>query len=190
MIDSDVARRAGELGEGDLAPDFELPDQHGNNVRLSSLRGQTVVLYFYPAAMTPGCTMQACAIRDRHDDFETAGAVVLGISPDKPERLRRFANAFRLPFTLLSDPEHTVASAYGTWTRRTSPVPLPQLTERSTFVIGADGRIGRVLRKVSARRHDRLVLNSLAAQAETTTPASADAGGALLAGLDRAPRGS
>jgi peroxiredoxin Q/BCP len=190
MIDADDTRRVAELREGDLAPDFELSDQDGNKVRLSSLRGQTVVLYFYPAAMTPGCTMQACAIRDRHDEFETADAVVIGISPDKPGRLRSFAKAFRLPFTLLSDPDHSVAGAYGTWTSRNSPVPLPQLTERSTFVIGADGRIERILRKVSARKHDGLVLKSLAAEAETTTPASPDAGEALLAGLESAPRGS
>jgi peroxiredoxin Q/BCP len=146
---------------GDPAPDFELPDQGGDLVRLSSLRGRSVVLYFYPAAMTPGCTLQACGIRDRHDEFEAAGAVVLGISPDKPRRLRRFAGTFNLPFTLLSDPDHAVAREYGTWG---GGGLLPQLlTERTTFVIGPDGHVAEVLRKVSPTRHDDLVLQALGA---------------------------
>ena len=113
--------------------------------------------------MTPGCTAQACAIRDRHDEFESAGAVVLGISPDKPKRLRRFAGMFHLLFTLLSDPDHEVARSYGAWGERDSLIPLPQIaTERSTFVIGPDGRLERILRKVRARGHDELVLEELA----------------------------
>jgi peroxiredoxin Q/BCP len=147
---------------GDLAPDFELLDQGGDAVRLSSLRGRSVVLYFYPAAMTPGCTVQACAIRDRYADFEAAGAVVLGISPDKPKRLKRFAGTFSLPFTLLSDPDHAVAREYGTWGARDSLIPQ-LITERMTFVIGPDGRVAEVLRKVNPRRHDELVLEALAA---------------------------
>ena len=145
---------------GDLAPDFELPDQDGEAVRLSSLRGGSVVLYFYPAAMTPGCTVQACAMRDRYGDFEAAGAVVLGISPDKPKRLKRFARTFNLPFTLLSDPRHAVAKEYGTWGARDSLIPQ-LITERTTFVIGPDGRVAEVLRKVNPRRHDELVLEAL-----------------------------
>jgi peroxiredoxin Q/BCP len=147
---------------GDLAPDFELLDQGGDAVRLSSLRGRSVVLYFYPAAMTPGCTAQACAIRDRYADFEAAGAVVLGISPDKPKRLKRFAGTFSLPFTLLSDPDHAVAREYGTWGAHDSLIPQ-LITERTTFVIGPDGRVAEVLRKVNPRRHDELVLEALAA---------------------------
>jgi peroxiredoxin Q/BCP len=150
------------LSAGDLAPDFELLNQDGEPVRLSALRGRSVVLYFYPAAMTPGCTVQACAIRDRHADFEAAGAVVLGVSPDKPKRLRRFAGTFNLPFTLLSDPKHAVARDYGTWGARNSLIPQ-LITERTTFVIGPDGRVAEVLRKVDPRRHDELVLEALGA---------------------------
>ncbi|MFL5782641.1 MAG: thioredoxin-dependent thiol peroxidase [Thermoleophilaceae bacterium] len=164
---------------GDLAPDFELSDQDGNAVRLSSLRGRSVVLYFYPAAMTPGCTLQACGIRDRHRELEAAGAVVLGISPDKPKRLRRFAGTFNLPFTLLSDPDHAVAREYGTWGAKTSIIPQ-LLTERTTFVIGPDGRVAEVLRKVSPTKHDDLVLEALG-----RTSAEDAAGSAILAGLER-----
>ena len=148
--------------EGAQAPEFDLLDQDGNAVRLSSFRGRWVVLYFYPAAMTPGCTVQACAIRDRHEEFERAGAVVLGVSPDKPKRLKTFAGKFDLPFTLLSDPDHEVARRYGTWGQKSGPIP--QLaTERSTFVIDPDGNVAAELRKVSARKHDELVLDVLRA---------------------------
>ena len=164
---------------GDLAPDFELTDQDGKPVRLSSLRGRSVVLYFYPAAMTPGCTKQACGIRDRHEDFVAAGAAVLGISPDRPKRLRRFAGLFNLPFTLLSDPDHEVAREYGTWGAGRSLLPQ-LLTERTTFVIGPDGRVADVMRKVNPLRHDRLVLAALARIASEDA-----AGSAILAGLER-----
>ncbi|HKP88688.1 MAG TPA: thioredoxin-dependent thiol peroxidase [Thermoleophilaceae bacterium] len=164
---------------GEVAPDFELADQNGDAVRLSSLRGRSVVIYFYPAAMTPGCTLQACGIRDRHDELEAAGAVVLGVSPDKPKRLRRFAGTFNLPFTLLSDPDHAVAKEYGTWGAGRSLLPQI-LTERTTFVIGPDGRVVDVLRKVNPLRHDELVLAALA-----RADADGAAGSALLAGLER-----
>jgi len=164
---------------GDLAPDFELSDQDGAPVRLSALRGRSVVLYFYPAAMTPGYTAQACAIRDRHEDFEAAGAVVLGISPDKPKRLGRFSRTFKLPFTLLSDRDHAVAKEYGTWGARASIIPQ-LLTERTTFVIGPDGRVAAELRKVNPLKHDDLVLEVLARMA-----AEDAAGSAILAGLER-----
>ena len=148
------------LAEGDEAPDFELPDQDGRPVRLSSLRGRRVVLYFYPRADTPGCTAQACAIRDRAAEFDAAGATVLGVSPDPVPRLRRFADRHGLPFTLLSDEDHAVAEAYGTWVeKRGGRMGI----ERSTFVIDAGGRIERVLRRVSAKAHDELVLSGLAA---------------------------
>jgi thioredoxin-dependent peroxiredoxin len=146
------------IEEGQEAPDFELPDQDGNPVRLSGLRGQRVVLYFYPRADTPGCTKQACAIRDRKEEFDAAGAVVLGVSRDPVARLRKFADKYGLPFTLLSDEEHEVAEMYGTWVRRMGGMGV----ERSTFVIDADGRIERVLRRVKASTHDELVLSGLA----------------------------
>ena len=151
------------IEEGAEAPDFELPDQDGNPVRLSELRGQTVVLYFYPRADTPGCTAQACAIRDRHGEFDEAGAVVLGVSPDPVSALRKFADKYGLPFTLLSDEDHAVAEAYGTWVHKPARgyMKARMGIERSTFVIGPDGRVERVLRKVRAQGHDELVLSGL-----------------------------
>ena len=153
------------MNEGDLAPDFELPDQDGNPVRLSSLRGRTVVVYFYPKADTPGCTAQACAIRDRHSEFEGASATVLGVSPDPVSALRKFADKYGLPFTLLSDEDHSVAEAYGVWVHKPARgyMKARMGIERSTFVIGADGRVERVLRNVKAQGHDELVLSALAA---------------------------
>jgi thioredoxin-dependent peroxiredoxin len=153
------------LNEGELAPDFELPDQDGTPVRLSSLRGRTVVVYFYPKADTPGCTTQACAIRDRSAEFDGAGAVVLGISPDPVPRLRKFADKHGLPFTLLSDEDHAVAEAYGVWVHKPARgyMKARMGIERSTFVVGPDGRLERVLRKVKAQGHDELVLSGLAA---------------------------
>lgn len=153
------------MTEGELAPDFELPDQDGEPVRLSSLRGRTVVVYFYPKADTPGCTTQACAIRDRLDEFEAAGAVVLGISPDPVPRLRKFADKYGLSFTLLSDEDHSVAEAYGVWVHKPARgyMKARMGIERSTFVVDAEGRLAKVLRKVRAQGHDELVLDALAA---------------------------
>jgi peroxiredoxin Q/BCP len=151
----------GVVNEGDEAPDFELEDQDGQLVRLSSLRGQTVVLYFYPKAGSPGCTKQACAIRDRHADFGVAGATVLGVSADAPAKLRRFADKHGLPFTLLADSEHAVAEAYDVWVQKSIFGRKSWGTQRTTFVIGPEGVIERVLRKVSPRAHDELVLSAL-----------------------------
>jgi peroxiredoxin Q/BCP len=153
------------LTEGELAPDFELPDQDGNPVRLSSLRGRTVVVYFYPKADTPACTAQACAIRDRRAEFDDAGAVVLGISPDPVPRLRKFADKYGLPFTLLSDEGREVADAYGVWVHKPARGHMKARMgiERSTFVVGPDGKLERELRKVKAQGHDELVLDALAA---------------------------
>src|SRR4051794_33008164 len=97
------------LGPGDIAPDFELPDQNGDPVKLSDLKGQTVVLYFYPRADTPGCTAQACGVRDRDSDYEAAGARVIGVSPDEVGAVKKFAEKFDLEFTLLADADHAVA---------------------------------------------------------------------------------
>src|SRR5947209_6824086 len=106
------------LTEGDPAPDFELPDQDGNPVRLADFAGRNVVLYFYPKADTPGCTTQACGIRDHSADYEAADAVVLGVSPDPPAKLAKFAGKYGLPFTLLGDEDHAVAEAYGVWVEK------------------------------------------------------------------------
>jgi peroxiredoxin Q/BCP len=150
------------ISEGDTAPDFELPDQDGEPVALSGLRGRTVVLYFYPKADTPGCTTQACGVRDRGADYDAAGAVVLGVSPDPPAKLRKFADKYGLPFTLLGDQDHAVAEAYGVWVEKSMYGRRYWGNERTTFVIGPDGVVERVLRKVKPAEHDELVLGALA----------------------------
>jgi peroxiredoxin Q/BCP len=149
------------LSAGDLAPDFELADQDGEPVRLSSFRGSPVVLYFYPKADTPGCTTQACGIRDRRSDYDAAGAVVLGVSPDEPRKLRRFADKYGLDFTLLADTEHAVADAYGAWVEKSMYGRKYWGNQRATFVIDPSGRIAHVLPKVSPKTHDDEVLAAL-----------------------------
>jgi peroxiredoxin Q/BCP len=149
------------LAEGDAAPDFALPDQDGEEISLSGLKGQTVVLYFYPRAETPGCTTQACGIRDRGDEYAAAGAQVLGVSPDEPEALRKFADNQSLDFTLLADPDHAVAEAYGAWGEKSMYGKKYMGILRTTFIVGADGRIARVFPKVQPKKHDALVLKAL-----------------------------
>jgi peroxiredoxin Q/BCP len=153
------------LQEGATAPDFELEDQNGNPVKLSELRGSPVVLYFYPKADTPGCTTQACGIRDRSGEYERLGARVLGVSPDKPAKLRKFADKYALPFTLLADTEHSVADDYGAWVEKSMYGRKYWGNARATFVIDPDGKIARVFPKVSPKTHDDVVLDALA---ETT----------------------
>jgi thioredoxin-dependent peroxiredoxin len=149
------------LEPGDQAPDFTLPDQHGNPVTLSELQGQTVVVYFYPKADTPGCTVQACGIRDHRADYDAAGAVVLGISPDPVKNVAKFDEKFALGFTLLADDEHSVAEAYGVWVEKSMYGRTYMGNERTTFVIGPDGVIQEVLRNVKPAEHDDLVLGAL-----------------------------
>ena len=149
------------LQSGDEAPDFELPDQDGRPVRLSDLRGRSVVLYFYPRADTPGCTTQACGIRDHAADYESANAVVLGVSPDEPAQLRRFADKHGLPFTLLGDPERRVLEAYGVWREKNMYGTTKMGVERSTFVIDPEGIVRRVMRRVKPKEHDERVLGAL-----------------------------
>jgi peroxiredoxin Q/BCP len=149
------------IAEGAEAPDFELQDQDGNSVRLSELRGAPVVLYFYPKADTPGCTTQACGIRDRGGEYERFGARVLGVSPDKPDKLRKFADKYGLPFTLLADSEHEVADDYGAWVEKSMYGRKYWGNARATFVIDADGKIARVFPKVSPKTHDDVVLEAL-----------------------------
>ena len=148
---------------GQPAPDFTLPDQDGNPVALSQLRGRTVVLYFYPKADTPGCTAQACGVRDHASDYEAADAVVLGVSRDPVARLRAFADKHALEFPLLSDEDHAVAEAYGVWVEKSMYGRRFFGNERTTFVIDAEGVVREVLRKVKPARHDELVLAALAA---------------------------
>lgn len=145
------------------APGFTLTDQVGRTVSLDDFRGETVVLYFYPKAGSPGCTIQACGIRDRAADYDSADAVVLGVSPDPVDETRRFADEHALGFPLLSDPDHAVAERYGVWIEKTVEGRSLWGNERTTFVIGPDGRVRRVLRAVQADAHDELVLGALRA---------------------------
>lgn len=156
------------LSEGDRAPDFTLPDQSGDPVSLADLRGQTVVLYFYPRADTPGCTAQACGVRDRQADYEAIGARVIGVSPDPVEAVARFADKYGLEFTLLADADHSVAEAYGTWLEKTNYGKTYWGVQRATFIIDPDGRIARVFPKVSPKTHDDVVLEALADQVAAT----------------------
>jgi thioredoxin-dependent peroxiredoxin len=147
---------------GDKAPDFTLPDQAGNPVSLSGLKGNTVVLYFYPKADTPGCTAQACGVRDHRSDYERAGAVVLGVSPDPVKRIAAFDKKYGLGFPLLADEDHSVAEAYGVWVEKSMYGRTYMGMERSTFVIDPDGVVQEVFRKVKPAQHDDLVLGELA----------------------------
>ena len=147
--------------EGKPAPDFELPSDSGHRVRLSSLRGKPVVLYFYPKDDTPGCTTQACGIRDVYADFRERGAVVLGVSPDDEASHVKFKEKYSLPFTLLADPEHEVAEEYGVWKERNMYGKKSMGIERSTFVIDADGNVAKAMRRVKPDTHAGDVLAAL-----------------------------
>jgi peroxiredoxin Q/BCP len=151
------------VAEGELAPDFTLTSDSGEPVTLSSFRGRTVILYFYPKDDTPGCTAQACGIRDSYDDFEQRGAVVLGVSPDEQSSHVKFKQKYGLPFTLLADPEHEVAEQYGVWGERKYMGKTYMGVERSTFLIDEDGRIAKVMRRVKPDTHAADVLEALAA---------------------------
>ena len=150
------------LEAGQRAPDFTLPDQNGNPVRLSDLRGQTVVLFFYPRADTPGCTTQACGIRDHRNDYADTGARVVGVSPDEVDAVRKFADKYDLDFTLLADADHAVADAYGTWGEKSMYGKKYMGVARATFLIDAEGTIAKVFPKVSPKTHDEVVLEALA----------------------------
>jgi thioredoxin-dependent peroxiredoxin len=149
--------------EGQEAPDFELKSDAGERVRLSQFRGQPVVLYFYPRDDTPGCTAQACDIRDNYDDFAERGAVVLGVSADDESSHVRFKEKYGLPFTLLADPNHEVAEQYGTWVEKNFGGKKYMGVERSTFLIDPEGRIAKVMRRVKPDTHVERVLAELPA---------------------------
>lgn len=153
------------LTAGDQAPDFTLPDQSGEPVTLSDLRGQTVVLYFYPRADTPGCTTQACGVRDHAADYDEIDARVIGISPDPVTAVRKFADKYGLGFTLLADEDHAVADAYGIWGEKSMYGKTYMGVQRATFIIDANGRIAKVFPKVSPKTHDDAVLEALGALA-------------------------
>lgn len=147
--------------EGQPAPTFTLRSDEGVDVSLESLRGSPVVLYFYPKADTPGCTAQACGIRDTWAEFERRGAVVLGVSPDSPSRQAAFKQKYGLPFTLLADENHAVADAYGVWVEKHRYGKTYWGNERTTFVIGADGNVAMVFQHVKPDEHADDVLAAL-----------------------------
>ena len=150
------------LSEGDAAPDFTLPDQDGKEVSLSGLRGETVVLYFYPRADTPGCTTQACGVRDHLPSYEETGAVVLGVSPDPVKAVKKFHDKQGLNFTLLADADHAVCDRYGVWAEKSRYGRTFWGAQRSTFVIDPEGTVASVIPKVSPKTHDEVVLAALA----------------------------
>jgi thioredoxin-dependent peroxiredoxin len=147
--------------EGDVAPDFELTSDTGEAVRLSGFIGNPIILYFYPKDDTPGCTTQACGIRDAYGEFERAGAVVLGISPDDERSHTKFRDKYGLPFTLLADTDHSVAEQYGVWGEKSFAGKKYMGVSRSTFVIGADGNVMRVMHNVKPATHADDVLAAL-----------------------------
>jgi peroxiredoxin Q/BCP len=146
---------------GQDAPDFTLPDQDGNEVTLSALRGEPVVLYFFPKADTPGCTAQACGVRDHRNDYAGTGARVVGVSPDTVKAQRDFADKYGLDFTLLADENHEVADLYGVWGEKKMYGKTYLGVSRATFLIDADGKVAKVFPKVSPKTHDEVVLEAL-----------------------------
>lgn len=154
------------LEPGDPAPDFTAeaiggPYHEPTPVRLTDLRGERVVLYFYPKDDTPGCTTQACGLRDTWNEIQKTGAKIFGVSIDSIDSHRKFQNKHNLPFPLLSDPDHRIVESYGLWGEKTLYGKKFMGTERSTFVIGPDGRIEAVFRKVNPEKHASLLLESL-----------------------------
>ena len=150
------------IREGEQAPDFTLESDTGEQVSLAGLRGKPVVLYFYPKDDTPGCTTQACGIRDAYDKFEQAGAVVLGVSPDSVKNHVKFKDKYNLPFMLLADPEHALAESYGVWGEKKYMGKSYMGVSRTTFVIGADGAVVKVFENVKPATHADDVLAALA----------------------------
>ena len=149
------------IEEGTNAPEFELTSDAGETVTLAGLRGTPVVLYFYPKDDTPGCTAQACGIRDAWKDFQDAGAVVLGVSPDGEVSHAKFKEKYGLPFPLLADTDHAVSEAYGVWGEKSMYGKTYMGVNRTTFVIGADGTVEKVFEKVKPAEHADQVLEAL-----------------------------
>jgi len=155
-----------EININDKAPEFTLPDQNGDEVSLKDFRGKWVVLYFYPRADTPGCTIEACEFRDSHKKTEKTGAVVLGVSPDEPDALKKFEDKFALPFTLLGDADKNVSNAYGVIQEKNMYGKKVMGIVRTTFIIGPDGKIQRIFPKVKPEGHAEEVLSYLKSSAK------------------------
>ncbi|HEY7099337.1 MAG TPA: thioredoxin-dependent thiol peroxidase [Terriglobales bacterium] len=145
----------------DKAPEFTLPDQNGKDISLKEFRGKNVVLYFYPRADTPGCTIEACKFRDSYKKIQKTGAVLLGISPDTPKAQKKFEEKFDLPFTLLGDAEKKVANLYGVMKEKNMYGKKVMGVARTTFLIGPDGKIKHVFEKVKPEGHAEEVLTEL-----------------------------
>jgi peroxiredoxin Q/BCP len=151
-----------EPKEGDAAPGIHLPDEKGADFQLSALHGKTVVLYFYPKADTPGCTKESCEFRDNSQNFAKKDTVIVGVSPDKSAAQSKFKEKFDLPFTLLADTNHTAAESYGVWKEKSMYGKKYMGIERTTFLIGPDGKIRRIFHKVKPEGHAEEVYAALA----------------------------
>jgi peroxiredoxin Q/BCP len=151
------------LEEGAKAPAFTLAADNGSKVKLSDLKGSPVVLYFYPKDDTPGCTKEACAFRDRHEELAKLGAKVLGVSPDDTASHGKFRDKFQLNFPLLADTDHEVAEAYGAWREKNMYGKKSMGIQRSTFLIGPDGKIAKVWKRVQVDGHDEEVIEAIKA---------------------------
>jgi peroxiredoxin Q/BCP len=149
------------IEQGQTAPEFTLPDQDGKPVSLDDYRGQTVVLYFYPKADTPGCTTQACGLRDTIAAFNDVGAAVLGISPDPVKAVKKFHEGQGLNFTLLADEDHAICELYGTWVEKSMYGKTYWGAQRSTFIVDGDGKVVHVIEKASPKTHADDVLAAL-----------------------------
>ncbi|WP_417731445.1 thioredoxin-dependent thiol peroxidase [Rosistilla oblonga] len=151
---------------GQKAPAFHLASDEGGKIRLSSLKGSPVVLYFYPKDDTPGCTKEACAFRDRSEEIKALGATVLGVSPDDTESHAKFRTKYELNFPLLADPDHKVAEAYGAWREKNMYGKISMGIQRSTFVIDAEGKVAKVWKRVKVDGHDQHVIDAIKALTE------------------------
>jgi peroxiredoxin Q/BCP len=149
------------VSEGNPAPDFDLVSDAGERVQLSALRGKPVVLYFYPKDDTPGCTTEACEFRDAYDRFREQGVEILGVSPDTEASHQKFKSKYELPFTLLADPDHRTAEAYGVWKEKRNYGKTYMGIDRSTFVIDADGKVAKAMRGIRPAGHAAKVLETL-----------------------------
>jgi len=149
------------LEPGQNAPAFTLPNQDGEKINLSDFKGRTVVLYFYPKADTPGCTTQACGVRDNAGAYAERDVVVLGVSPDPVERVKKFHAGQSLNFTLLADADHAVCEKYGTWVEKSMYGKKYMGAARATFIIDPKGKVTHVFPKVQPKEHDKLVLGAL-----------------------------
>ena len=151
------------LNVGENAPDFTVSDQSGETVTLSELRGKTVVLFFYPKADTPGCTVEACSFRDKKTEYDSDDVIILGISPDTPKAQSEFAEKFALPYRLLADADHAIAESYGVWGEKSMYGKKYMGIERTTFVIGKDGILTHIFRKVKPESHADEILTAIKA---------------------------